>query len=304
MGNKVAFFHQASKDMLRVIWIHSKSVNVVDAKLIVFMNYESYLKKETIFLQHTFDNAENVIRFGAYQQVKTLEKMIDAFSESVPSHSFEILLKEAIDKVFSRESIRELSYDTFLWEKGVAVGTVAYASYCCHSMFTVRQIQEQLVDLTLKEAAKTLGLEICRWILKQIESKASTKLGENCSHLKFVDDYMATITLAIVDDVFSPFLGIIISVGTLNTTSACPVDVNSRDWRKKVADEIYDTIYKYKTDILIQAGLQVKLMCLQTVQELIVVSKTIVDFQRNIGYIEQKSCKCRCFAFNVSCNYM
>lgn len=302
VGNKVAFFHQALKDMLRVIWIYSKSVNVVDAKLVVFTNYESYLKNETIYLQHAFDNAENVIRFGAYQQVKSLEKMIDSISESVPIDSFEMILKAAIDKVLSRELIRELSYDTFLRDNGVNVGTVAYASYSCGSMSTVRQIQEQLVNLTLKGAVKTLGLEICRRILKQIESKTSTKLEENFSHLKFNDDDLATITVAVVDDVFSPFLGISISVGTLNTTSACSVDVNSKDWRRKVADEIYDTIYKYKTDILIQTGLQVKLMCLQTVEELIAVLKNIADFKRNIGYLEQKSCKCSCFAFNGLCN--
>lgn len=291
--------------MLRVIWIYSKSVNVVDAKLAVFINYESYLKTDTIFLQHVFDNAENVIKFGAYQKVKSLEKILDSCSESVPIDGLRIILQAAIDKVLSKDSMREFCFEIFLRDNDVNVGTAACTSYSCGSMKIVRQIQEQLVDLALKEAAKTLGLEICRGILKQIESKTNTKLEGYCSHLKFVfvDDYFATNTVAIVNDVLSQLFRFIISLGTLNMTYALSVDVNSKDWRGKVADEISNTIYKNKTDILIQIGLDVKLMCLQTVQELIAVSKTIADFQHNIGYIDQKSCKYRCLAVGVSYNY-
>lgn len=285
---------------MRVIWIYSKSINVVDAKLAVFMNYESFLKQGSILLQHVFDNAENVIRFSAFQQINSLGKIVKSISESVPTESLREILKAAADKALSKESIRQLCFNIFLHDNNVNVGTVQNSSYSCRSMFTVRRLKRQLVDLTLKEAARALGSEICRGILKHIESKIKTNLKQNFSDLKFEisDKLFATITVAVVAVVvsfFFPLLGVIIAVGTLVVTFIWSVDVNSRGWRQKVADEIFNTIYQNKTDIMIKIRPQIELICQRTVKDLETVSKTIADLKPSIGHIEQKSCKYKCF---------
>lgn len=42
---KDVFFCLILENLVKVIWINSKLVNVVDVKFIVFMNYEFYLKE-------------------------------------------------------------------------------------------------------------------------------------------------------------------------------------------------------------------------------------------------------------------
>lgn len=295
-AKKDSFFRPSSGTLIKVIWIYSKSVHIIDAKLAVFQTYASYLNEETIYLHHRLDDAENVLKFSAYQQVKSIGTVVESISESVPIDSLEAILQAANDKVLSKDTIRELCYGIFLKDKSENVGTCENASYSCRSVFTVRRLKEQLVEKTLNKTAETLGSEICRGILKYIESRIQTKLEQNFSNLKFniSDELFATITVAVVAVVvsfFFPLLGIIIAVGTLVVTFVWSVDVNSREWRRKVADEIYETIAKNKNDILRKIRPQVEQMCRQTVQELTAVATTIHEFKCRIGHTEQKACK-------------
>lgn len=268
----------------------------MDAKLTVFNEYESYLKKETIYIHHSLESAENVIEFSAYVQAKSLGTVVKSISESVPIDSLEEILQAAKDQVLTKDKIRRVCYDIFLRDKSELVGTTDNTSYSCRSMFTVRRLKEQLVEETLNKTAETLGSEICGGILKHIESKIQSKLEQDFSDLKLniSDELYAAITVAVVAVVvsfFFPLLGIIIAVGTLFVTFVWSVDVNSRDWRSKVADEIYDTIDKNKANILRKIRPQVEEICWHTVRELTVVWKTIQDFKCRIGHTEQIACK-------------
>lgn len=104
------------------------------------MNYESYLKEQTIYIHHALENAEHVINVLAYQQVKSLGRVTNSFSESVSAISITTIIQEATDKILSTESIKRFCCDIFLWDKKVAVGTTEDASYSCRSIFTVRRL--------------------------------------------------------------------------------------------------------------------------------------------------------------------
>lgn len=282
--------------MLRIIWIYSKSLSVIDAKLAVFMNYELCLERETIFLQHAFDNTDNVIRFSAYQQVESLENNIDAIAQHVQRHDIGIILQAATNNVLSKESITQLCYNIYLRDNDIEVGTVASRSYSCRSIFTVLRLKEQLVDITLKETAKKLGSEICRGLLKYIGFKIEEKLEQICLLYKseIVGKKVATFidaAVAVVVAMVFPFHGIINEVGALIGTSVWSVDVNSMDWRRNVADEILDTLNKHKTEMLEEIESEVEFLCWQASQELKAVLNDIADFKRKIGYIKQKSRK-------------
>lgn len=223
-ANKDAYFHSTSRNLVKVIWIYSKPVNVVDVKLPVCMNYGSYLKEQTIYIHHALENAENVINVLAYQQVKSLGRVFVSISESVSIISIEPIIQEATDKILSRESIRQLCYDIFLWDKNIAVGTTEDASYSCHSIFTVRRLKEQLVNRTLHETAEALGSEICRGSLKHVESNFQSNLKQSFSDLKLniSDELFEKITSVVVFIVVVAFnnllLGIIVAASTLVVT--------------------------------------------------------------------------------------
>lgn len=274
-ANKDAFFHSTSGHLVRNIWIYSISVNAVDAKLTVFMNYESYLKEQTIYIHHVLENAEHVIN-------KSLGTDTDSFSESVLAISINTIIQEATDKILSTESIKRFCCDIFLWDKNVAVGTTEDASYSCRSIFTVRRLKEQLVERTLHKTAEALGSEICSGILKHVESDFQTNLEQSFSDLKFKisDELFEKITSVVVFIILvafnNPLLGIIVALSALVATFIWSVNVNSTDWRTEIADEIYGTVVKNNADILSNIEGQVKNMCWLALYELNEVSDKLM----------------------------
>lgn len=239
------------------------------------MNYDSYLKEQTIYIHHVLENAEHVIN-------KSLGTDTDSFSESVSAISIKTIIQEATDKILSTESIKRFCCDIFLWDKNVAVGTTEDASYSCRSIFTVRRLKEQLVERTLHKTAEALGSEICSGILKHVESDFQTNLEQSFSDLKFKisDELFEKITSVVVFIILvafnNPLLGIIVALSTLVATFIWSVNVNSTDWRTEIADEIYGTVVKNNADILSNIEGQVNNMCWLALYELNEVSDKLM----------------------------
>lgn len=260
------------------------------------MKYEFYLKEETIYLHHALENDENIVKMSAYHRANSFDTVVNSISKSVPIESVETILQSAFDKVLSKETIRRLCYGIFLHDRNVDVGTIESASYSCHSMRRVERLKRQLVSETLAETAKALGSEICRVVLKHIEFNLQNKLGQTFENLKLkISDELfkqiRVVVVAVIDPHISPHLGIANLVITLFMIYLWSVDVNSRDWRRKVADEIYETIHKSKADIFRKIKPQIEEICKQTVQELQVVSNTTTDFKRRIGHTDPNKCR-------------
>lgn len=295
-AKKDAFFRPTSENLVKVIWIYSKSVNVVDAKFTVFMNYEPYLKEQTIYIHHALENSENIIKFYALRQVTLLGTIIEPITDIIPVYELEPILQAAIDKALSRESIRTFCYGSFLNYTNILVGTTEYPSFSCHSVFTVSKLKEQLVLKTLLKTVEPLVSEIGSRIVKHIESKVKTKSRQRVSNLIFEipEELVDTITGAVVTNAvscFFPTIGIINSLVTFVVTSVLSVNVNSITWRRQVADKIHDTIEKNKAAILRKIRPEVEEICWQTVRELTAVSKAVNRFKRDLGLPEQDACK-------------
>lgn len=256
----------------------------------VFTNYESYSKEQTIYIHHALESAENIIKFYAYQQAMSLGTIVQSIWQNIPfEFEVETILKSATDEVISRELIRQFCYGIFLRNKNITVGTTEYPSYNCRSMFTVRQLKEQLQHQTLRQTIQHLGAEVGKRIVNQIGSK----LKPSCSDLEFKISDDQALNDDVVNDVATYFFPPIrtYNVLTLVSTFVWSANVNSIIWRGKVADEIYDTIDRNKAELLRKIRAQFREMCLQTVRELKAVSRTIVDFRRCVGHTEQDACK-------------
>lgn len=257
------------------------------------MNYEYYLKEQTSYIHHALENAEYVINVLEYQQVNSLGGAIEPIPENF-SISIEPIMQDATDKILSRESIRQMCYDIFLWDKNIAIGTTEDASYSCRSIFTVRRLKEHLEERTLHEIAKTFRSEICRGILKHFECSSPTNLEQNFSDLKIkisdeLFEKISSVVVFIVVVAFNnPLLGIIVAVTTLVGTFIRSINVNSTNWRAQIADGIYDIIVKNKTNILSNIEGQVKNMCWPALQELNEVSDSVTGFKRRLGQTGQK----------------
>lgn len=259
------------------------------------MEYESYLNDNTIFIHHALESAENVIKFRAYEQVKSLGTAVESISEIVSIHSLGTILDAAADKVLSKETVQRLCFGIFLVDNDRYVGAIDSSSYRCYCMSTVERLKRQLVDQTLSKTAEILGSEICMGILKHIEANITSILEQIFLNLNFeISENVfesITTTFATVVAIFNPIRYLVGNVGSFIVTFMLSIDVNSTDWRRKVAYEIYEKIAKFKNDILKKIRFQIEQMCLQTVQELSAVSKTISDLRRTMGHTEQRTCK-------------
>lgn len=136
--------------------------------------------------------------------------------------------------------------------------------------------------------------------MKHFECSFSTNLEQSFSDLKFKisDELFEKITSVVVFIVVvafnNPLLGIIVAVTTLVGTFIRSINVNSTDWRTQIADGVYETIVKNKTNILSNIEGQVENMCWPALQELNEVSDTVKDFKRCLGQTGQKPCKYNC----------
>lgn len=163
------------------------------------MNYDSYLKHDNIYIHHALENAENVIIFLANQQVDSLVRGIESIKTGVSNISFEATVEEAFDIILSKDSIRQWCYDCSLRDKNTLVGTIENASYSCRSVFTVRRLKNQLVELTLHKAAETFISEIRTRVMERIETNICTHLEQKFSNLKFqISDKLFADILSVV----------------------------------------------------------------------------------------------------------
>lgn len=62
---------------MRVIWINSRLVNVIDVKLVVYIRYEYYLKEEMIYLYYVFENDENIVKMFVYCWVNFFDIVVN-----------------------------------------------------------------------------------------------------------------------------------------------------------------------------------------------------------------------------------
>nr|XP_034322816.1 uncharacterized protein LOC117688713 [Crassostrea gigas] len=258
----------------------------------VFTNYESYLKEDNIYIHHTLENAENVIIFLANQQANLLVRNLKSIKEPISNIRFELTVKEAVGVILSKHSIRRWCYSCFLRDNNTPVGTIENASYICRSAFTVRRLKEQLVDNTIDEASRAVINAIRERFYRNVESQILTALEYKFHNLKFKisKELFASINSLLVSVIvafFHPLLGIIVAVGSFIVTLIWSVDVNSKDWRNKIADEIYYTIDKNKDDLFWKIEDNLQNMFDGTSEALSIVLDKVNDFQRCLKQTDQ-----------------
>lgn len=71
-----------------MILITGKSLPVVEAKLIVYKKYKNVINKQTIILQHEYEEFDDVAKFIAYQMISLyctfVESVINAITMDLP----------------------------------------------------------------------------------------------------------------------------------------------------------------------------------------------------------------------------
>lgn len=279
-----------------VIVIHSKSMQVVDAKFKVYRTFEMYLEHEQIFLHHEYEDSDDIVRWIASQKIAKVSAYVQLTMDSFSKEHLVSVINFALYNSLTRQNIRNLCCDVYIKTKEEDVGSVGGRVYACHLTTTVRRLKQVLVEETLKKAAKFLGNKICDGILRHIEIVVQGKLTEDLIKLRsrISEEIHARFEISITAIIFyilSSVVSVFFYIGVFVFTIIYPIDVNSREWREKIADEIFEKIRDHKQDLTTHILEEMISIWSKTVDDLTSISIQLSRFKTEIFHMDQKQSK-------------
>lgn len=296
MSNKDLFLKSDLKNTTKVLWVHSESIHVIEAKLRVCKEYEQFIGSNNILLHHTLDEYDEICKASGAQKLESLNKIVISIIKNIPDRTSLVrIVTMAADQALSWQNIKDLCFGVDLWDDGTHIGIVRNRQYICYFARTVNRLKNKLVAETLNEIAKSLGSKICQGILEHIESRVRANLENELLYrnIKVFPGALFT-TYAIVGifiTALNPLLGLMFAVFTIVTAFVWSVDINSTDWREKVADEIYETVLQKKQTIISKSVSRIEAVCTETSTNLLKVSTQIKDRIKRLILVDQNLCK-------------
>lgn len=299
-SNQDVFFNSDLENITRVLWVHSESVHVIEAKLRVCKEYEQFISSNNILIHHTLDEYENISKSIGVQKLESVQKILTSVKKSVPVYSFlESIVERAADQPLSWQNIKDLCFEVDLWDGNTHIGTVHDREYSCYSSLTVKRLKHKLVEKILNEITKSLGSTICQGSLEHIKSRVKINLKD--LYFKESDFFWGGLLAAVAILLVCLFMRIFMfsDISLLNLLSAPLLltilqrseNVNSTNWRTNVAKEVHDIILQQRKDIMSNVLLQIKDMCEKTSTNLLKVSTQIEDRIKRIILVDQNLCK-------------
>lgn len=272
----------------KVIWIHSESIRMIDAKLKVFQEYEQNVCHENILMYHDLEeNKDEIFKLSGRQMLESLYEKTRSQKGKVPDQSLHLILEEAANRALTKEQIREFCESVGLHYKGDHVGKCGDRAYTCYSKSTVDIIKQNLVEETLEKTAKLLGKEICRGISEHIRPNVQKSVDEQVMNLKYSisDELMPIIGVVLhplIVRIFQDVIEIIFAAWAYIVIFFRTINVNSLRWRWKVADEIHSVISEKIKDIINTILPYVKEICDITRDDIETVCKKIEKCKEEI----------------------
>lgn len=261
-----------SGNILKVILVHSRSLRVVETKLRVYKEYELMFRSNTLHVQHEYEDFDDIAKKSAFAKVSSFQTTILSLKRSIPFKEFDEIVSAAAEIFFSQLNVRDICYNEFITD-GENVGTVNSNSYTCRLFSTVRRIKRTLVTNTLRTTFKSLGFKIYEGIMGYIKFQMETRYFYICDdqrqlNIEISDTLIETISVEMTSFLISICDSILFATRSLIGTFVFSVDVNSLNWRRKVADAIFLMISKHREDIVEKAMLLVENMCTKTAEDL------------------------------------
>lgn len=96
----------------KIILISSKDISVVQAKLIVFKKYKRVIKEKNIFLQHVFDEFDEVAKLVASRRLSSFSTFVKLVLGCFTTDLNEIIT-EYKDEMLTPVKIKQLCLNVF-----------------------------------------------------------------------------------------------------------------------------------------------------------------------------------------------
>lgn len=280
-----------------IFLVYSECVGVLNAKLKVYKKYREIIDKYDIHLQHAYEEFDEIAKFLALRRVSQCCMLVkDIFKVQYDSYRELQEITDFAINTLTQDDIIKLCYEVHIVYKNKIVGTVQSGTYNCYSTFTVRSIKHLLAEETLEKTAKHLGSVICTGIHRYNDDRIRTKLFQELGIIRFlissdiyhkIENTLIGVLIAFFIDAFS---GVFTNIITFIVRILHPVDVNSKEWRAKVAEEIYQKILEKRhkiADLVLEAIWNFD-SAEKVHVDLKVVQRKMEGFLRNISQSDHK----------------
>ena len=162
-------------------------------------------------------------------------------------------------------------------------------------------MRDYLVEISLKDLGNKFGIRICQKILTQIEIDAQKNFKSKQLNLEnLLLQKMFPETQKFIESFVCPVFDSLITIATQGRPALftsvlgiypIPIDVNSEEWRKQVADKIYQTVSLHKENILQELFPEINNICKQTHADMFTLSKRVEEMRNRIVPCDQQKCK-------------
>lgn len=273
-----------------MILIKGSFLSVLETKKKVYQKYKQFFNFERFHLQHESEQYTEVAKLSAHQKVVSYKQFVESVRDSIPLSNIEDIVKTAVNRALSKESITELCFDAVIQESGNTYSD----PYVCRSSSTVNRIKKELMKKTVDSVSEHLGSEICTEIQKHIEKEMQSKFKFDPVLIKTFLDFSSLAfvgVITLIASLLNPILGILLAILSVLGTLFFAVDVNSRSWRRNVASDIYKQVDKNKEKVLKELSSNIRNRCRITVDQLRIIAELLEDFRSHIHLNDQLSRK-------------
>lgn len=272
---------------MKVILIKGGFHSVLQAKKKAYQKYKQYFNFERFYFHHESEEYTEVAKLSAHRKVVSYKQFVDSVRDSIPLQNIEKIVKDAVNRALSKESITELCFDAVIQESG----NTNSDPYYCRSSSTVNRLKEELMRKTVDSVSKYLGSEICNEIQRHIQTEFQSRLSIDTDSIYTVLNFSKVVFLeAMVTAIaflLNPLLGALFALFSLVGTFVFAVNVNSRSWRRDVANEIYKQLDKNKEKLLTKLSSNIRTRCQITADHLKMIADLLEEFTSSIHLNEQ-----------------
>lgn len=286
-GQTLEFFQVNNQNLVKVIMIKGDLLSVLETKKKVYQKYKEFYDIQRFYLHHESEQYTEVAKLSAHQKVVSYKQFVESVRDSIPLENIEDIVKVAFNRALSKESITELCFDAVIQESG----NTNSDPYYCRLNSTVKRLEEELVSKTLQSVGKHLGSEICAEIQRHIETEIQSKQNIDPA---LIQPFLNSTSLILLEAIatllatlINPLLGAIIALFSIVGSFVVAVDVNSRSWRRGVANEIYKQMDKNKEKVLREVTPNIRRGFEITVNHLKIIVGLLEDFRSRIHFSDE-----------------
>lgn len=269
-----------------LILVHSKSIDVMKSKIMVYKEYKNHFDSKGLFLQHITEEYDDISKLSAYKKIFWMCEIFELLCRILPADGLDAVLVKAVDRVLTPKNIKEICHRTAIKDGENYIGSVDDSSYRCFSSFTVQRIKRLLVCEVRQHIGQSLLGEICFTILNGVDSPCRRKLEPVLHFLEFKINEQVKSLMNELANLSNPM-----TVGDFFLTLITTVDVNSKEWRSHVGREIYMKIREDKKRIVDLVSKSVSDKMLPTAKDLDSVCKYLKKAKENLRPTSVKECK-------------